>query len=901
MADIQTEQPKRLSRYRSQRRAQQQAQGEEVPEVPEIPPQEDAPVDDGLVRSRSRYHRKNATESRPETARPVTARDQGQFDAGRSTAEGQSPPQESRGPVNSANRYHERHTSPPAQLGAPDLRRMQSKENTSPGVDLGHGQDLNRHLVDRATGATSQPSPQRAHASPLRSQPTGQLFPSPKAEPVMPAAQALRADGPPISSHIRATKSISEMPVNAESDEEDGGCFGLFKRKRGEASPQAERRPSARLSDTNDTQRAMRVGGSVIAPGTDAPISAVNAGDRKVLVECGNSKTVFPVTPTTTPVDIIKSAANCMSERINVKSAVLLEHFGTVGVQRPLRRYEHVRDVMNSWDTDRQNSLLLVDPGTGSSEPELSITGAPQERPAEASWLLSYSQKVGKWDKRVITINSEGRITQQKDPNKPQQQENVCHLSDFDIYTPTQDKLRRKIKPPKKFCYAIKSQQKTGMFESTQNYVHFFCTNDRRTADDFYSAVQGWRSWYLVNVMGEGKKPKPAMEPTAADKDMGGTSKGHKVVESFDSHYQIGSFKPLIDTDQFEKRPATSRSTNAPPPSAGEFAKSASQFDTTVSPERRTSTARRKQQPPPVLSYKPLLAEDEPLGNLGKRASLDQKRTSLDQTKASHDDFAERGLLGRSYSQRQREHSDHEKQREHPFTTGPNLLNGGHEGAQEEYARPLTQDGPRRNKSTRVQHAHKTISSSELRRNQSTRKRDSVELGRSGSTRVKEMPRPLVDLTPQYREPPQHGKQGKGKGHHPDQIGPGGLIDNATSPDDPLGIPPSIDWRGRNNSPGTQPQHDSLNHARSVSRPKTARAPASADGAFTGEGLLAGGQAQQGRGGGDKGRGVMDGSRARGPLIDVNEPSKFVPGSLLNLVERERGRDRPGIGRVKSA
>lgn len=635
--------------------------------------------------------------------------------------------------------------------------------------------------------------------------------------------------------------------------------------------------------------------------GMDAPISAVNAGDRQVLVECGSSQKVFPVTLTTTPVDIIKSAATCMSERINIKSAVLLEHFVTVGVQRPLRRYEHVRDVMNSWDTDRQNSLLLVDPGTGSSEPELSVAGVPQHKPVESSWVLSYSQKVGKWDKRVIALNSEGRITHQKDAFKPHQQENVCHLSDFDIYTPTQDKMRRRIKPPKKFCFAIKSQQKTGMFESTSNFVHFFCTNDRRTADDFYNAVQGWRSWYLVNVMGEGQKPKPSVLPTAAEKEMGGSygaAQVHKVGESFDSQHQLGSYKPVVDMDQVEKRPDSKRSANAPPPSAGGFAKSASQFDTTISPERRTST--RRQHPPPALSNKPLLADDEPLGNLGRRASLNQKRPSSDNSKTSHNETTEKGLLGRSYSQRQREHMDRDRHREQPFTTGPNLLNG----AQAESARPPTQDGPRRTQSTRVKHAaFMAPSSSELRRNQSTRKRDSVDLGRSASTRAKpEMPRPLVDLTPQYREPPQHIK--KGKGHHPEQIGPGGLIDNATSPDDPLGIPPSVDWRGRNHSPGTAPQQDPHNQNRPVSRPRVARAPASGDSAFTGEGLLAGGnpQAQQSRGGGDRGRGVpADGSRARGPLLDVNEPSKFVPGSLLNVVEREGGRDRPPINRQRSA
>ncbi|KAK6394686.1 hypothetical protein LTR65_001477 [Meristemomyces frigidus] len=846
--------------------------------MPEIPQQEDAPADDGVIRSRSRYHRKNATE----TAGQAAAKDQGHYPLVQAVSQEQSPYHNSTTGVRSADRYHERHTSPDAQLGAPDVRRIQSDENQDPGVELGHRQQLNGRSVHRNTDVTSSASPLQAHASPLRSQPTGELFPPPKPEP----ARAV-ADGPPVSSHIRATQSVSELPVDADDDDNDGGCFGLFKRKRGDASSQAERRPIAR------------------PPQSDAPVSAVNAGDRQVLVECGKSKSVFPVTLTTTSVDLIKSAANCMSEHINVKSAVLLEHFGTVGVQRPLRRYEHIRDVMNSWDTDRQNSLLLVDPGTGSSEPELSIAGVPHVKPDEASWLLSYSQKVGKWDKRVITLDSEGRITHQKDPNKPQQRENVCHLSDFDIYTPTQDQLRRKIKPPKKICYAIKSQQKTGMFESTQNYVHFFCTNDRRTADEFYAAVQGWRSWYLVNIMGEGRKPKPAAEPTARDKEMGGNAKGHQVGESFDSHYQLGSFKPLVDFEQYEKRPTSSRSANAPPPSAGGFAKSASQFDTTISPERRTSTAKRKQQPPPALNNKPLLADDEPLSNLGRRASLNQKRASLDQTRAPQDGFAEKGLLGQSYSQRQREreYSERERQREQPFTTGPNLLNGGYDGAQGDYARPQTQDGPRRNQSTRVQHAHKATSSSELRRNQSMRKRDEVDLARSGSTRVKEPLKPLVDLTPQYPEIPQHSKKGKGKGHHPDQVGPGGLIDNATSPDDPLGVPPSVDWRGRNSrngSPNVQ-QQDPRSRTRSDSRPKTARAPASGDSAFTGEGLLAGGQAQQGRGGGDRGRGVVDGSRARGPLLDVNEPSKFVPGSLLNVVERERGRDMLVIDRQRSA
>jgi hypothetical protein len=702
----------------------------------------------------------------------------------------------------------------------------------------------------------------------------------------------MRVDGPPLSGQIRATRSLSELPKYTDG-EERGGCFGLFKRKRGEAAPAAfEKQSIARPPQAGNGPATIKQGGGGVVPGTDAPVSAVNAGDRSVLIECGKSKTIFPVTPTTTALDLIKSAALCMSERIDVKSAVLLEHFGSVGVQRPLRRYEHIRDVMNSWDTDRLNSLLLVDPGTGTSEAELSVAGVPHEKPGDNSWLLSYSQKVGKWDKRLITLKSDGQITLQRDPHKPQHQENICHLDDFDIYTPTQEKLKKKVKPPKKICYAIKSQQKTSIFESTQNFVHFFCTNNRQTADDFYSAVQGWRSWYLVNVMGEGRRPKQV----DSEKSSHGTAKGHRQQESSSSQYQLGSFKPLIDMDQFEKqRPASSGSATAPAPM---FAKSANQFDTTISPERRTSTNKRTQYPPGAMRNKAQLAEDEPLGNLGKRTSSDHRRTSN-----GKEEFASTGLLGRSYSQRQREHAERENKRLQPFTNGPNLLNGGYDANQEEYAGRQSLDGPRRNHSTRAKHSHNTTNSSDLRRNASTRRGGSIDLQRSGSKRAPpDMQKPLVDLTPQYREPPQHAN--KGKGHRPDK--PGTLVESATSPEDPLGIPPATDWRGRNvlsSSPATI-QQDSRHRARSVSRPAaaatrptTSRSPADGDGGFTGEGLLATGQ--NGWGGGNKGRGVADGAHAKGPLLDVNEPSKFAQGSLLNRVEREQGGAGPIIDREK--
>ena len=553
---------------------------------------------------------------------------------------------------------------------------------------------------------------------------------------------------------------------------------------------------------------------------------------------------------------------------------------------------------MNSWDNDRENSLLLIDPGRGTSEVELSIAGVPKQKPEEQqSWLLSYSQKPGKWEKRYIVLHPSGQITQQKDINKPQSQENVAHLSDFDIYTPTSAKAKKVIKPPKRFCYAVKSQQKSAMFESTLNFVHFFCTSDKATSDSFYNAVQGWRSWYLVNVMGEGGKaagrPADNAEPMGsrgirdlADQE---ASIGHtRGEESFSSHYQLGSFKPLIDVDQFEnQRPRTANRT-----SVDNFAVRPPSSDAKAPGKRSDSDKRDKTHLSTAVNAREQLAENEPLANLARTGSTSKGKPGADHVRGGSNDFAKDGLLGRSYTQRQKEYAERERARDQPFTHGSNLLNGGHDG------RPTSQDGVRRNASTR----QRTHGNNDLRRKISTRNRGSVDLQRSGSRRVGE--KPLVDLTPEHYEPPQHSLKGKGKGYHPTQLGPGGLIDSATSPEDPLGVPASTDWRGRN-AQSSSPAGASLNLSRTRSasrpdqRPNTSRPPDDSDGPFTGEGLLAGKQAHQGWGGGDRGRGVMDGSRAKGPMLDLNEQSKFVPGSLLNRVETQRGREGPVIDREK--
>ncbi|KAG9594371.1 hypothetical protein KCU97_g5691, partial [Aureobasidium melanogenum] len=695
---------------------------------------------------------------------------------------------------------------------------------------------------------------------------------SPPREDIMARARAQA----PTQIRAKVENFIPDQEDGEVSAEETAGCFGIFGRKnkkstsRTAAAKPLNPRPAVSQSDGPPV---IRPGGRGIVPMTDAPLSALSGaqeGSRSVRIECNGKPFNLPVGPTTSAADLIASAANCLSEPIDLKTDVLLEKFTSkVDVTRPLRRYEYVFDVMNSWDEDGVNSLQIVPGRVLTSNPSnLSLANVPREKPRDCSFLMQHSQKPGTWNKRLITIRQDGQIVAAK-PGKESETTNIGHLTDFDIYNPTARFTSKMLKPPKKICYAVKSQQKSVIFQqdSKSVYVHFFCTSDETLATSFHDAVQGWRSWYLHHAKDEGKKKTASGLGRSSSKATKQSSHAHQPsTGSMDAHYQLGSYKPLMDLDKFD-RPSSSRG-----------------HDTASGAPARKPSVRERSSHPSVLSQQQKLADDEPLGRLAGN-----RRASVDQDSSDREAFSGDGLLGRSYSTRQKAAAEREAAAKNPWVTGPSLLSGNQ-------AEALSRQGSvKRTGSTRRTEGHGT----DLRHRPSTRERLMAAddgLRRSGSTRARDPPKPLLDLTPSYQPPPQHVK--KGRGVHPDQVGPGGLIDNATTPDQPYHIPSSQDWRGNRGS-GLTTASTGVSRQRSLAhRP----GHESTDDAFTGRGLL-----NNSRSGYDGkpsvGRGVMSGNRnAREPLVDVSEEGKYVSGSLLNQVarkEREEGRGGPIIDRSK--
>ncbi|KAL3476434.1 hypothetical protein BJX99DRAFT_139405 [Aspergillus californicus] len=376
-------------------------------------------------------------------------------------------------------------------------------------------------------------------------------------------------------------------------------------------------RPKEKTRNGSSVDAGAEPNAAALFPGIDAPVSAVNAGERRVHVQYKKDSLKLSVSPYTSAHDILVAASRTKSE-IDPSRFILMESFTASGLERPLRQYEHVREVMNSWAHDSENVLIIVPAQSIDALGLLDSQNVPKKTPTDATFHIYYSQKPRKWDKRYLTVRSDGQIILSK-KEFAKEQTNICHLSDFDIYSPTPAFLSHKVKPPKKICYAIKSQQKSSMFLTTENFLHFFATNDKSIADGWYRAVQTWRSWYMVNKLGAGQ-PEGNDETEA------------NVPRHQDEPAQIRSFKPLLATID----------------NSGEDSEDAL---VELTRTRKISTRRgssRDHGPPPSSFPKSFATEPE--------ASATQS--------ADGSPFSSAGLLGRTYTIRQKamkEREDREK------------------------------------------------------------------------------------------------------------------------------------------------------------------------------------------------------------------------------------------------
>ncbi|CAG1988769.1 unnamed protein product [Fusarium graminearum] len=548
----------------------------------------------------------------------------------------------------------------------------------------------------------------------------------------------------------------------------------------------------------------IKQGGKGIVPGTDAPASASNGGERvtnmvilaqRVCVRCLSSVINLPVNTDTSPVDIIYSTANLTSHDIDPKASVLIECYDELGLERRLRRYERIRDVMNSWDRDQQNSLLVVTNDISQSDdPDLDIKSVPRSPTPPPGFTLQmyHSSRPGKWNKRWITLLESGQMFASKKPDSKTSDKDstvLCHLSDFDIYTPRESEARRHLKAPRRFCYAVKSQQKTFVFPNGENFVHFFCAEDGQLAKRFLEHVQRWRSWYLVNKQVDfekkDKKDKAfqismgfgnSTSPKAMSRSRSTAAKGHSTQVSVDeTPYTIGAFQPLLDMDRFDKpleEFGKDLDNKNEPDSDPEFKTGLVRKATCKQPNAlsKSKSVHNKHRSPPLDNN-----QFSPAGLLGQGYEEKLKvaeRAPVASPVTTNSAFTKgASLLGRGYEQKRKVHEKMPVDNSYistnaAFTEGPSLLNGGM--LSPATPKEISTDSKSWFPVDTNQPSRPSYRSKSLR---DTNRRPMVE-------KVPDMPQPLVNLTNSFPEPPRWREKNKGHGIKAPTGGP--LISLAT-------------------------------------------------------------------------------------------------------------------------
>ncbi|GJE99833.1 PH domain-containing protein [Phanerochaete sordida] len=156
------------------------------------------------------------------------------------------------------------------------------------------------------------------------------------------------------------------------------------------------------------------------------------------------------------------------------------------GMERPIRSFEVLSDVTNSWVTDKTVNFLMAKKTL--LAPKLSRAAIPSSSPV-CGGFVQWEYKRGKWQKRWLELREHSLWLSKRDTGKDQVQ--LCSLNNFDAYVVT-----RVSKAPKSYIFAVKSTDNISFFESTSDYVHIFSC-DQKEGENWVEKILIARSYIL--------------------------------------------------------------------------------------------------------------------------------------------------------------------------------------------------------------------------------------------------------------------------------------------------------------------------------------------------------------------------------------------------------------------
>lgn len=261
-----------------------------------------------------------------------------------------------------------------------------------------------------------------------------------------------------------------------------------------------------------------------------------------------------------------------------------MESWPTMGLQRQIRHFELLSDVVGTWDPESTKCHLRIEKICWGYT-NLPLHDFPKEEPSSGvAQLMYFNKSEKKWSRRWIKLGSGSVRMAKKDKPRDKDFTQTIGLDSFDVYYFANPLLpHEKLKCPTKYCFALKSQHQQSLFGKDSVYCHYFAAENEAQMSEWYSLIRDLKSRLIAE--------KRSIAWWTAESDSDGKSASAKTASPTASpgrgrHRQ----KPLISPEEL-----------AQPPPAMDMQKSREMSRT----RSMTRTGTRKNRSPSVQPSKP--------------------------------------------------------------------------------------------------------------------------------------------------------------------------------------------------------------------------------------------------------------------------------------------------------
>ncbi|KAG0210819.1 hypothetical protein BGX28_008955 [Mortierella sp. GBA30] len=201
-------------------------------------------------------------------------------------------------------------------------------------------------------------------------------------------------------------------------------------------------------------------------------------------------------------------------------------------IERPLRDFEVILDVMKTWEADKDNKMICKSfPARDelSAQEVVRLVGPEgQESFVRPHGWVHLETKKSKWVKRYLHI-TDTAVYHSKD-HKFTGESMLCLLRNFDVYAV---QVPRK-KAPTKFGFALKSSDKIHLFETPEDdYIHYICTDSGESLREWLAGLRAAKGMFMYHanpeMIREGQKHAAELLSSSGNQD--GKGRGNLTEE----------------------------------------------------------------------------------------------------------------------------------------------------------------------------------------------------------------------------------------------------------------------------------------------------------------------------------------------------------------------------------